>query len=415
MRGSQKLRRITWASDSNLCQVRLFLSDESPSQVGASPQDHLQAKVSWVSHLTGTASDDVLPPGFELGQPPNQPQIKASDVPLVKWRCPPRFSIDLQWLVVSGEESQDVEPQNQREMRVLEAVYPRPSAIPTNPTFSGEAKDSQYNDHQVPVIPITPIEDEDSSDVPNDSVGSMSAQPQLSVPGLPHQFGSILEKMAGGLVHDVEPDVLGAAVSIISGSTEQGSLIDHDLLIKILSNPKLIEKLVKDSPKQASPFVTSADPRTDSSAQASLTTSQGVPFYPLANNHLGRGIPGPSVQAPPAASYMNIPPPAVAASSSAVAAAPVKDVSYFKNLIQQHGGERQDRYGQQQQRHDQLGFSKPRTKIMKPCAYFNSSRGCRNGANCSFQHDTSSQERMGGVPSEMQNSKRMKMDREISS
>ncbi|CAN1314832.1 Zinc finger CCCH domain-containing protein 6 [Linum perenne] len=404
-------------------QVRLFLSDESPSQVGASPQDHLQAKASWVSHLTGTASDDVLPPGFELGQHPNQPQIKASDVPLVKWRCPPRFSIDLQWLVVSGEESQDVEPQNQREMRVLEAVYPRPSAIPTNPTFSGEAKDSQYNDHQVPVIPITPIEDEDSSDVPNNSVGSMSAQPQLSVPGLPHQFGSILEKMAGGLPHDVEPDVLAAAVSIINGSTEQGSLIDHDLLIKILSNPKLIEKLVKDPAKQDAPFVASADPsapkissssldpshiynsRTESSAQTSLTTSQGVPFYRLPN----------SVQAPPAASYLNIPPPAVAASSSGVAAAPVKDVSYFKNLIQQHGGERQDRYGQQQQRHDQLGFSKPRTKIMKPCAYFNSSRGCRNGVNCSFQHDTSSQERMGGVPSEIQNSKRMKMDREISS
>ncbi|CAN1314829.1 Zinc finger CCCH domain-containing protein 6 [Linum perenne] len=402
MRGSQKLRRITWASDSNLCQVRLFLSDESPSQVGASPQDHLQAKASWVSHLTGTASDDVLPPGFELGQHPNQPQIKASDVPLVKWRCPPRFSIDLQWLVVSGEESQDVEPQNQREMRVLEAVYPRPSAIPTNPTFSGEAKDSQYNDHQVPVIPITPIEDEDSSDVPNNSVGSMSAQPQLSVPGLPHQFGSILEK-------DVEPDVLAAAVSIINGSTEQGSLIDHDLLIKILSNPKLIEKLVKDPAKQDAPFVASADP------SAPKISSQGVPFYRLPNNHLGRGIPGLSVQAPPAASYLNIPPPAVAASSSGVAAAPVKDVSYFKNLIQQHGGERQDRYGQQQQRHDQLGFSKPRTKIMKPCAYFNSSRGCRNGVNCSFQHDTSSQERMGGVPSEIQNSKRMKMDREISS
>jgi hypothetical protein len=32
--------------------------------------------------------------------------------------------------LVAGEESEEMEVQNQREMRVLEAVYPRPSAIP---------------------------------------------------------------------------------------------------------------------------------------------------------------------------------------------------------------------------------------------------------------------------------------------
>ena len=42
-----------------------------------------------------------------------------------------QFVLDLNWQVVTGEESKDVEIQNQREVRVLEAVYPRPSAIPT--------------------------------------------------------------------------------------------------------------------------------------------------------------------------------------------------------------------------------------------------------------------------------------------
>lgn len=32
--------------------------------------------------------------------------------------------------MVAGEESKESEVENQREMRVLEAVYPRPSAIP---------------------------------------------------------------------------------------------------------------------------------------------------------------------------------------------------------------------------------------------------------------------------------------------
>lgn len=38
--------------------------------------------------------------------------------------------LSLAWQVVAGEESKEVESENQREIRVLEAVYPRPSAIP---------------------------------------------------------------------------------------------------------------------------------------------------------------------------------------------------------------------------------------------------------------------------------------------
>lgn len=41
-----------------------------------------------------------------------------------------QFVLDFKWEVVAGDESKEVEIQNQREMRVLEAVYPRPSAIP---------------------------------------------------------------------------------------------------------------------------------------------------------------------------------------------------------------------------------------------------------------------------------------------
>lgn len=120
-------------------------------------QDHLQAKASWLPHTAGTNAEDTLPPGFE-GLSANQLHAKSSDIPVIKWRCPPRvshsftrfsfdhplmfnfdygtellvlqFILDLTWQVVGGEESKEVEVQNQRQMRVLEAVYPRPSAIP---------------------------------------------------------------------------------------------------------------------------------------------------------------------------------------------------------------------------------------------------------------------------------------------
>lgn len=38
--------------------------------------------------------------------------------------------LDEEWRVVAGEESKEVELQNQRELRVLEAFYPGASAIP---------------------------------------------------------------------------------------------------------------------------------------------------------------------------------------------------------------------------------------------------------------------------------------------
>jgi hypothetical protein len=38
--------------------------------------------------------------------------------------------LDLTWQVVAGEESKEIVDQHQREMRVLEAIYPRISSIP---------------------------------------------------------------------------------------------------------------------------------------------------------------------------------------------------------------------------------------------------------------------------------------------
>jgi len=38
--------------------------------------------------------------------------------------------VNYNWHVTDGEESQESEAQKLREMRVLEAVYPRPSSVP---------------------------------------------------------------------------------------------------------------------------------------------------------------------------------------------------------------------------------------------------------------------------------------------
>lgn len=72
--------------------MRLFLSGESPSQIGFGTQDRLQAKALWSGQAGVNEPDDTLPPGFEGIQPANVPRVKLSQMPLAKWRCPPRVS-----------------------------------------------------------------------------------------------------------------------------------------------------------------------------------------------------------------------------------------------------------------------------------------------------------------------------------
>lgn len=72
-----------------ICQVRLFISEDSPSQAGLRPQDNLQAKGSTsLMHAAGPSSDDSLPPGFESLQPANDLKIDISQIPLIRWKCP---------------------------------------------------------------------------------------------------------------------------------------------------------------------------------------------------------------------------------------------------------------------------------------------------------------------------------------
>ncbi|XP_058217797.1 zinc finger CCCH domain-containing protein 6 [Rhododendron vialii] len=444
MRGLQKPKKVYWASDVNLCQVRLFLSDESPSQIGFGTQDHLQAKASWLPSPTAIGADDNLPPGFEGAQPANLWRNKLSQIPLVKWRCPLRFVLDFKWQVVAGEESKEVEIQNQREMRVLEAVYPRPSAIPPNPSVLTGIEDSRDNDLSTPLIPITPVEDEDTVadtavDPPEESTIPMnslsSAIPPALQSGAPnHPNSSANGNAATGIFPGVEADVAAAAyaaLTAIMASNDQGSLIDQDLLIKILSDRDSIEKLIANhkavTNPQAMPMsrplpgVMLSDPPPVQTTWVeglapppppppSLVAPPNGPFY--SPPHRVGLVPNPRPPPPP-------PMPEAISVPSLTAGAPVatKDINYYKSLIQQHGGERQDNPSQfgRANLQDSIYSPTPRElkpKIMKPCIYFNSSRGCRHGANCSYQHDVLAQQRASSMP-EAQSAKRMKLDREI--
>lgn len=420
-----------------------------------------------------------------------------------------QFRVNIDWRIVAGDESGEAETQNEREMRVLEAIYPRTSAIPQkcdsylsldlsfyytiyiyiytrythtisllhlhSPSALVE-EDSIYNDMYTPVVPITPIEDEDAASALDSSFSSTSAN--TTIPR-----GTSSSGLSG-----VEPEIVAAAQSALTSvmsNGDQGTLIDRDLLIKILSDPKMIQQLVTNassSSVQNSPsssFSFHSTPAVSSALQHSspaipalsspaipalgsnIIASSGMP--PLSGMH--NNLPSTSTQyipsftsSPfdPAFSRPEFVPPSRAPSAGpfyppgrvgsipsnlrpsvpdVISAPPppsvgppvAKDINYYKSLIQQHGGERREVIPQQfahqsnppppmtnQEASNMM--MKPRdtkAKIMKPCIYFNSSRGCRNGANCSYQHDmSSSQQRVSSIP-EVQSTKRVKLDREI--
>eukprot|EP00250_Pteridium_aquilinum_P008467 c17971_g1_i1 orf=781-2496(-) len=277
-------KNVTWATQDKLHQVRLFAAEDAPSLSGLVLQDLLEAKKTKFMHALVPVSTDDLPPGFE-GVATKRARLDIDAilamVAQITWRSPERFCYDPSWRVAVGDESSEVNLQRQREVRVLEAVYPRPSAIPTSSMEPPEAP-PDFGDSQVPEIPLIPTDDEEdgmeedelsvaggtrtsksSSSPLKDSMSgdeaSLTYPPGYSPPK-DAQALTLKSQSKGGsssaaaqfnsdltttFFKNADPDVAAAAAAAyaVLKAKESGALIDHELLIQILSNPLLIETL----------------------------------------------------------------------------------------------------------------------------------------------------------------------------
>ncbi|KAL0904987.1 hypothetical protein M5K25_027156 [Dendrobium thyrsiflorum] len=428
MAGPTQSKRVSWAPGVNLCQVRLFLSEDAPSQSGLGSQDHLQAKAASLLHSSSAASDDSVPPGFEAL---HKSQIQRN-IPLIKWQSPTSHWLKPEWLVVAGEESQEIASQDRRQLGVLEAVYPRLSSIPPDPCVSTDVQLVQFDDSQTLLIPIVAVEDEDTADqdetapttISSYFIPPIAAAPERSlhssippIPNLPPVQQPLSMNSDHGPGTSVKPDIAAAAsaaFTAIMRSNEEGSLIDRDLLIKILRDPSMVGKLVSEhsAPKQTTL------PAQPPSQIASAATNSAYPMHILVPT------PAPSLKLlSPSSTTIPINIPTVLPK-----APPAKDVNYYKSLIQKHGGDRQEStepaplpyenrheyhsnplgsiYGEGAGREMRQSDSR-KPKIEKLCAYFNTPRGCREGSRCSYLHDSSTSKKI----ERQRASKRVKFDR----
>ncbi|TYJ10188.1 hypothetical protein E1A91_A11G191200v1 [Gossypium mustelinum] len=400
MKRSRKSNRVSWAPGVNLCQVKLFLREDCPSKVGGQRQDTIQAKASWTSHPSGMSAND-LPPGFEGCHYTSALKCDLAKIPRIQWISPPKFALNFNWQVAAGEESKEVEAQKLREKRVLEAVYPRISVIPPNPVSLNVEVES-YDDSRIPLVPLTPIEDDEEAEVPS-GIATQAKSPSnfetvalLKHPGLSnsgtHNMPHCPSSAAGApdMLPGVSSDVMTAALAALTAvvkTKEQGSLVDTDLLVKILSDPKIVEKLILDH------------------------------GHPVAAD-------GNVVQ--PSPSMMPVQPAISSTAMQTNAGVAVKDTDYFKNLIREHGRDKEEDKGHNMSQtvshinHIQnlkvVETLKPvalKTKFRKPCMFFNSSKGCRQGSNCPYLHDNKSLQWQTGRTLEAPSAKRMKLSGEI--
>ncbi|KAL2348595.1 hypothetical protein Fmac_002595 [Flemingia macrophylla] len=175
---SRKFKRVSWASGSNLRQVKFFSPEDSPSVLG----NKLQGKrtlptgpaaatayddtppgfegkyLQNQSPSTTTDEDDDIPPGFEGKHLQNQSKAKIPLIPHhIKWECP-SLIFKKEWCVADGMESMEKHYQKRREKKLLEAVFPCSSAIPSNPLVSSEVEEGSYDDSLTPEVSLIPIE-----------------------------------------------------------------------------------------------------------------------------------------------------------------------------------------------------------------------------------------------------------------
>lgn len=269
-KNQEVVRRVSWAPEYNLCQVRLFLAEDAPFQSGLADQDHLQAKQSRLWHAYGSGFEGNQLLGF--GDNYTKQNIQEDTiVPETTWCCPHRFVMNPSWQVVAGDESLEVKVQCEREVRNLEAIYPRPSSIPPSPIEPLEPQED-YSDSDTPMIPLIPMEDDETGDLNEVSssqdfgeLGIGSYEPfrimhnmieiQPNSTGISSQFGNSVSMVAPSVDQQrqaslsiskpaTEPDITAATAFVaIAKSNEKGNMFDNDMVLKILSNPQIIEAL----------------------------------------------------------------------------------------------------------------------------------------------------------------------------
>ncbi|MCO5547974.1 hypothetical protein L7F22_001429 [Adiantum nelumboides] len=259
-------KAVTWPPEDQICQIRLFLANDVPSSIG-SVQDSVQLNcIRNTSVQRSLLSVANTPPGLRGCIAKRSRFMIDNEVSMTigrPWDCPKKFTCDSTWLLAEGDESLESDLQKQRELRVLEAFYPRWSAVPDSPAEPAEIC-AAFHDNLIPTIPLVPIEEEGDDNGESEHgakvVDNLAEQPALGksmdvcMPDFPtSKSSSTLSQEQSLHAHDsfsgsVDAKVAAAAAAAAAACMafhKHGSakLVNADLLVEILRNPELLKSL----------------------------------------------------------------------------------------------------------------------------------------------------------------------------
>lgn len=270
-------KKVCWESLEKLCQVRLFAAEDAPLLSGTTLQDLYQAKETKFLHVVKPVHETDMPPGFvSFAAKPTGvgASSNASMDTQVFWRIPEKFFGKPGWQVAAGGGSFEDLAERKRELLTTEAIYSSFDVVPPSP---GEPQEvfAESENHVFPEVPLFCIEDDDEMEegctpgistydllnngmkaevdtLPNQSPrrGSGKNEAGEKPGGLfsasTWQGGQPEQETNTSSLAESDPNVAAAAAAAyaVLKAKERGALVDHDLLIKILTNPILIKTLL---------------------------------------------------------------------------------------------------------------------------------------------------------------------------
>lgn len=392
-------------------------SSKSPD---ACPPNSPSSSVSIVTSSKLPANGKSLPQSLSTFQNPMKPPSN----PPFSVRSPSNVQSSPPYLPrcqnLEGSEQTKVSPQPSVSYNVVPQYWPtfKNVSAPDKPEISPDQPASQNHGPKYQTISENQI--------------------KYQVSGLPPANHNPVTQNIPGFEGDVTV-AIATAVAALAKSQEQGSLIDTNLLVRLLRNPEEIPKLMN-----GREMATSA--KTGATTVDSLFAAMSRPvdlLVPLPSTKPDKVTIKPSneYQAPLAGSGPIFGSKPIAKSAPLTMTkpeAPMKsnffieqgtilyvetanvreskslvhptspsplhrDMNYYKSLTKQHGensksvvDERNNPRGNTQVP-GLLKNQKPSQLSLMPCRFFNKPRGCRNGSSCPFLHDISRQKRSGGV------------------
>ncbi|KAL8151975.1 LOW QUALITY PROTEIN: hypothetical protein V2J09_021783 [Rumex salicifolius] len=195
----------------------------------------------------GVLKSGDLHPRFKGNRNSDPVRKKQARITCIRWTCPPKFILNDDWLL--------------RVIKVKRGVFRSIENLVPSITLDVEG---HHDDDHIPIIRITPIEDEEADPIHEvtppsfveENVNLEMFNGVRTSDFVQHQHdASVTAPKPKGEKHPLgtltgiegfEADI-GAAVSValtaLIKSNEKGSLIDSNLLINILNDPKKIELL----------------------------------------------------------------------------------------------------------------------------------------------------------------------------